>query len=59
MSIKPCIFCKNDDKKFLCVDTYKDLMYTITCRRCEAQGPLAASIEDATKAWNKPERPKK
>lgn len=52
----PCPFCKNkeiDPDKYMAVEYRGKDGASIYCDKCGASGPESASIESATRKWNK------
>lgn len=58
MSIKPCPFCGSRKTTIESLgDEYRPF-FVVSCRTCEAEGPIAQGEERAVECWNIRRRPK-
>lgn len=55
---KPCPFCSSRNTEVEELGSDERPFFTVTCRTCEAEGPVAVSAERALEAWNVRRRPK-
>lgn len=58
MSIKPCPFCGSRETQVDQLGNEERPFFVVSCRKCEAEGPIARAEDRAVEAWNTRRRSK-